>query len=182
MLELQNCKKPMEPETTWPGTKLKKHPEQRRSRKKGAAWSFRECWEPEFVVVNGRLFFFFLFMGASNPGSQKYQSSQRRKAQDGMHHAYLGRPCTRANQIMWDSYPLNPPAISPCPERCGTAGEPGFTYTRWVPWKPCLTPKGLGSGWDTSANRRHKRCNTIAHRDTRQHGQPAHVPLAMPSP
>lgn len=54
MLELQNCKKPMEPETTWPGTKLKKHPEQRRSRKKGAAWSFRECWEPEFVVVNGR--------------------------------------------------------------------------------------------------------------------------------
>ena len=128
-----------------------------------------------------RFFFFFLFMGASNPGSQKYQSSQRRKAQDGMHHAYLGRPCTRANQIMWDSYPLNPPAIPPCPERCGTAGEPGFTYTRWVPWKPCLTPKGLGSGWDTSANRRHKRCNTIAHRDTRQHGQPAHVPLAMPS-
>ena len=125
--------------------------------------------------------FFFLVVGASNPGSQKYQSSQRRKAQDGMHHAYLGRPCTRANQIMWDSYPLNPPAIPPCPERCGTAGEPGFTYTRWVPWKPCLTPKGLGSGWDTSANRRHKRCNTIAHRDTRQHGQPAHVPLAMPS-
>ncbi len=74
----------------------------------------------------------FLFMGASNPGSQKYQSSQRRKVQDGMHHAYLGRPCTWANQIMWDSYPLNPPAIPPCPERYGTAGEPDFTYTREV--------------------------------------------------
>ena len=102
-------------------------------------------------------FFFFLFVGALNPGSQKYQSSQRRKVQGGMHHAYLGRPCTRANQIMWDSYPLNPPAIPPCPERCGTAGEPDFTYTRWVPWKPCLTPEGLGSGWDTSANRRRKK-------------------------
>ena len=111
----------------------------------------------QFLLRFEHFFFFFLFVGALNPGSQKYQSSQRRKVQGGMHHAYLGRPCTRANQIMWDSYPLNPPAIPPCPERCGTAGEPDFTYTRWVPWKPCLTPEGLGSGWDTSANRRRKK-------------------------